>query len=80
MSIAGKTEYMNNHNTPIEKRNSLKVSKPDRIKALTTDIFGDQNTTIDELKKKSNKSDTYDYRVRSKALKDKDLRNAKALK
>lgn len=76
---------MNNHNTPIEKRNSLKVSKPDRIKALTTDIFGDQNTTIDELtidelKKKSNKSDTYDYRVRSKALKDKDLRNAKALK
>ena len=80
LSIAGKTEYMNTHNTPIEKRNSLKVSKPDRIKALTTDAFGNQSTTIDELKKNSNRSDTYDYRVRSKALKDKDLRNAKALK
>ena len=80
LSIAGKTEYMNNHNTPIEKRNSLKVSKPDRIKALTTDAFGNQSTTIDELKKNSNRSDAYDYKVRSKALKDKDLRNAKALK
>lgn len=80
ISIAGKAEYMNRQNIPIEKRNSLKVSKPDRVNAVTTDYFGNQTKTVDELKKESNKSNTYDYNLRSKALKDKDLRNAKALK
>lgn len=78
LSTQGKAEYMNQNEVPDDKRNSTKVTKPQRMEALG--LTGDPGRSVNDMKKMSNKSISYDYKVRSKALKDKDLRNAKALK
>ena len=80
LSLQGKATYMNTHEVPAEQRKTMKVSKPERIRAITTDLNGKQVTTTDKIKKNISKAMDYEYKARSKALKDKDLRNAKALK
>ena len=78
LSTQGKAEYMNQNEIPDNHRNSAKVTKPQRMEALG--LNGQPGRSVDDMKKMSNKSISYDYKVRSKALKNKDLRNAKALK
>ena len=67
------------NDVPIEKRASMKVTKPEAAQA-TKDMSVGMNPSKKEATKTFNKSTAFDYKVRSKALKDKDLRNTPALK
>lgn len=77
--LQDKANYLNSKEIPLEQRKTTKVTKPEAAQATKDMTFG-MVPSEKEAKKTFNKTGTFDYNVRSKALKDKDLRNNSALK